>query len=549
VTSCSRASAGQGTGIGAVPTASRRTACSDSGRPASTSATPGQHHLAVLFHHALGERGAFRRGPAATEQGAQPGPCGAGAQDASDLAPGDVSGVGDDTGGLVHLAQQYVGVEQAEPGGDLVLFLQVEAVGGAPGGEVEGVADVEEGTAGGVESLAGGVGQPGGGDGAQRGGVAEAAVGLLEVGFEEEAQLTGACGAVGAQLAEFREAPGGLVAPVGEDGGAQAGGEGEVAGQVTGVEQAQLDLEVLGGGPAGLGVRADRVVEGEAEVPDRVPEAVRDGGDGGRVGAVVQEQQVEVAARGQLAASVAADGDQGHSAGAGGGGGEQAGQPAVGETGERLTAGRPGPGLLLEEAQPGRRVAAGSRVLGLFTRVRARHPATPVPLPALRGRPPALWGAALAVRPLRYVPCGASGPLQGVRSALTGADPHGGLDGDRPDLAVTDLAGAGGADHDLDELVGVRVVHQNLYADLGDQVHGVLGAPVDLGVAALTAVAARLRDGQTVHSEGLEGFLDLVELVRLDDRGDQLHASTLLLSARAGTVGLAALPPPTPLKS
>ncbi len=362
----------------------------------------GQHDLTVLFHDAFGERGALRGRAAAAEQRAQPGPGRAGPQHPADLAPGDVAGVGDDAGGLVHLAQQDVGVEQAEAFGDLVLLLQGETVGGSPGGEVEGVADVEEGAAGGVEALARGVGQPGGGDGAQRGGVAETAVGLLEVGFEEEAQFAGAVGALGAQVAQFGQAPGSLVAPVGEDGGAQAGGEGQVAGQVAGVEQAELDLEVVGGGPARLGGGADRVVQGEAQVPDGVPEPVGDGGDRGRVGAVVQEQQVEVAAWGELPAAVAADGDQGEPTGAGRGGGEQSGQPAVGEFGKGLTARRPGPGLLLEEAQPGRRVAAGSRVLGLFTCVRARHPATPVPPAAPQGF---LW-----------LPYRASGPRSPVRT-------------------------------------------------------------------------------------------------------------------------------------
>lgn len=76
------------------------------------------------------------------------------------------------------------------------------------------------------------------------------------------------------------------------------------------------------------------MVEREAEVPDGVPDAVGEGGEGAGVGiAVVQQQEVEVAARGEFAAAVAADGDEGCAADAGrlGGGGEQGGQPVVGE--------------------------------------------------------------------------------------------------------------------------------------------------------------------------------------------------------------------------
>src|SRR5207248_1675395 len=61
---------------------------------------------------------------------------------------------------------------------------------------------------------------------------------------------------------------------------------------------------------------------------------------------------------------------------------------------------------------------------------------------------------------------------------------------------------------------------------LGDEVDGVLRASVDLGVALLTAVAADLADGQALHTEGLQRLLDVVELERLDHRGDQLHPCT-----------------------
>ncbi|GAA3217279.1 hypothetical protein GCM10020256_20170 [Streptomyces thermocoprophilus] len=169
----------------------------------------GEDDFAVLFDDAFGEGGPFGGGSAATEHGAQPGSCGAGAQDAADFAPGDVAGVGDDAGGLVDLAEQGVGVEQAECAGDLVLFLEGEPVGGAAGGEVEGVADVEEAAAGVVEAFAGCVGEPGCGDGAQGGGVAEAAAGLLEVGFEEVLQFALAFGAFGAEFPQFGEALGG----------------------------------------------------------------------------------------------------------------------------------------------------------------------------------------------------------------------------------------------------------------------------------------------------------------------------------------------------
>ncbi len=198
---------------------------------------------------------------------------------------------------------------------------------------MEGVAGVQEGAAGLGEPFPGGVGDPGRGDGTQGGGVAEAAAGLLEVGFQEELELAHPLGALLAELMEGGEAFGRLVAPVGEDRGAQGGDQAEVAGDGAGVQQAELDLEVLAGRLPGLAGGAYGVVEGQAQVPDRVPDAVREGGDGRRVGgAVVEEEQVEVAARGEFAAAVAADGDEGGAAdpGAGRRRGEQAGEPVVG---------------------------------------------------------------------------------------------------------------------------------------------------------------------------------------------------------------------------
>lgn len=372
----------------------------------------GEDDLAVGLDDAVGERAAVDgRGPAAAQHGAQPGADRAGAQHPVDLAPGDVGGVRDGAGGLVHLAQQRIGVEEAEVGGDLVLLLEGEAVGGAAGREVQCVAGVQQDAAGLGEPLAGCVGDPGGGDGAQGGGVAESAAGLLEVGFQEELELALAVGPFAAEFVERGQAFGGVVAPVGEDRGAQGGDEAEVPGDGPGVEEAELHLEVLARRFAGFGGGAYGVVEGEAEVPDRVPDVVGECGDGSGVGgAVVQEQQVEVAARGEFAAAVAADGDEGGAADTRvcGRGGEEGGQPVVGERGEGRTARRPGLCLLLEEAQPGRRIAAGSRVLGFGGHFGTRHPtALPFTELSVRVRPGRVrrYGPGPRSRPARSRPC------------------------------------------------------------------------------------------------------------------------------------------------
>jgi len=97
--------------------------------------------------------------------------------------------------------------------------------------------------------------------------------------------------------------------------------------------------------------------------------------------------------------------------------------------------------------------------------------------------------------------------------------------GDHPDLAVTDPARPRGGGQRLDGGVQRRFVDQHLHPHLRDEVDLVLGAPVDLGVAALTTVALRLRHRHTCHPDSLERGLHRLQGVRLDDRGYQLHGA------------------------
>src|SRR5664279_3802825 len=111
---------------------------------------------------------------------------------------------------------------------------------------------------------------------------------------------------------------------------------------------------------------------------------------------------------------------------------------------------------------------------------RRAGPVTPVRLSNCAhssGKPPA-------------VPTGVVGmALQGFLTALAGAHADHRLDGNGPDLAVTDLPGASRPDDHVADVVDVLVVHQDLQANLRKQLHRVLRAPVDLGVTTLPAVA------------------------------------------------------------
>src|SRR5215475_9702305 len=115
----------------------------------------------------------------------------------------------------------------------------------------------------------------------------------------------------------------------------------------------------------------------------------------------------------------------------------------------------------------------------------------------------------------------------GVRPAFPGADSDHRLDRDRPDLAVADPVGLRRLDHHADQVVGVLVLAEDLDADLRHQVDLVLGPAVHLRVPALPAVSACFGDRQAVDAERLQRGLDVVQLERLDDSGDELHLVSL----------------------
>jgi len=84
-----------------------------------------------------------------------------------------------------------------------------------------------------------------------------------------------------------------------------------------------------------------------------------------------------------------------------------------------------------------------------------------------------------------------------------------------------------------------------LKLDLGQKVHDVLGAAVQLGMSLLTAESLDLADRETLHTDTRQGLFDLVELERFDDRLNLLHKSPLgrfSVRPRATYAGLRLIP-------
>ena len=93
------------------------------------------------------------------------------------------------------------------------------------------------------------------------------------------------------------------------------------------------------------------------------------------------------------------------------------------------------------------------------------------------------------------------------------------------DLAVADAAGLGGALDGLHHPADDRVRDHDLDLHLREEVHHVLGAAVELGVALLPAEALDLGGGQAGDADLGERLLHLVQLERLDDGFDLLHGA------------------------
>ena len=77
--------------------------------------------------------------------------------------------------------------------------------------------------------------------------------------------------------------------------------------------------------------------------------------------------------------------------------------------------------------------------------------------------------------------------------------------------------------HRLDGFFDHIVSEHNFDFDLGEEVHDILGAAVELGVALLSPEALGLGDRNALKTNLLQRLLHFVEFERLDDRLDLFH--------------------------
>src|SRR2546426_8898023 len=91
------------------------------------------------------------------------------------------------------------------------------------------------------------------------------------------------------------------------------------------------------------------------------------------------------------------------------------------------------------------------------------------------------------------------------------------------DLAVADIPRLGRGGQDTRDLVGQAVRYHHLDLDLRQEVHGVLAASIQLGMALLATEPSDLRYRHADDADARQRLLDVVELERLDDSLDLFH--------------------------
>src|SRR5687768_12441818 len=140
---------------------------------------------------------------------------------------------------------------------------------------------------------------------------------------------------------------------------------------------------------------------------------------------------------------------------------------------------------------------------------------------------------------IRYAPRLVLQPEASARSErisiqLARADPHHPLQVPDEDLAVADLAGAGGLHDRLDHRVDLLVCDPDFQLDLGQEVDHVFRAAIELGMALLAAEPLDLGGGDAGHAGLGQRLAHVIELERLDDGHDHLHRAVSCVDRNAG---------------
>ena len=153
--------------------------------------------------------------------------------------------------------------------------------------------------------------------------VAQPAAAGLQIGFQQECHLAALAMPAAHGALQLVEPPRCVVTPVGRHSLDEPFGQGIVAGEVAGIDQRRCRVDVRGCQVQRVGQRSHSMAQLQLLVPDRVPQAIGQVAAlqavsectlalQQRLAAVVQQEEIDVAAGAQLAAAVPADRHERH---------------------------------------------------------------------------------------------------------------------------------------------------------------------------------------------------------------------------------------------
>src|SRR4030095_16853390 len=171
----------------------------------------------------------------------------------------------------------------------------------------------------------------------------------------------------------------------------------------------------------------------------------------------------------------------------------------------------PGPGLSSSALGPSRRSSRPCRHRRSLAL--ARKP--------VMQRVPRRWsergaGKPVSCHPLRFF-------LECIDIRLAGSNAHGAFDRHDENLAIADLAGAGGCGDHFDDLVQLLAGDRDFEAKLGQKIHLIFGAAIDFRMSLFPAVAFHCGHRHSVNADSRECITHLIELEWFYDSDDDLH--------------------------
>ena len=110
-----------------------------------------------------------------------------------------------------------------------------------------------------------------------------------------------------------------------------------------------------------------------------------------------------------------------------------------------------------------------------------------------------------------------------IGTTLAGANADGVKHSADEDFAVADFTSVCRLDDGINHGVSTAVVNDDLNLHLREEIDGVFTATVDLGMALLAAKSFDLNNSHAFDSDFGEGFFDILQFERLDDRFDFFH--------------------------